>query len=241
MTRVVISQPMYFPWVGFMAQMALADVMIWLDDVQFSRGSFTNRVQVKTEAGIKWLSLPLRDKGHRTMIRDLQATDAGIFARHRSLLRNALAAAPHLAAALDLFDAATGRGSLCDTLIDSAEAQARALGLPARRTLRSGGMDVPGQGSARVLDLVRAVGGTRYVTGHGARNYLDHAAFEAAGVDVEYMDYAPHPWPQAHGAFTPYVTALDLVSNVAPGGRRAHLKPGTSPWRDFLTARESED
>lgn len=46
MARVVISQPMYFPWFGFMAQMSLADVFIWLDDAQFSKGSFTNRVQV---------------------------------------------------------------------------------------------------------------------------------------------------------------------------------------------------
>lgn len=241
MTTVVISQPMYFPWVGFMAQMALADVMIWLDDAQFSRGSFTNRVQVKTASGVKWMSLPLRDKGHRTAIRDLHLADPGIFARHRSLLRNALADAPHLADAIRTFEEATVDAPLCDTLIESAEAQARALGLPARRTLRSGGMEVPGQGSARVLDLVRAVGGTRYVTGHGARHYLDHAAFEAAGVAVDYMDYAPHPWRQAHGAFTPYVTALDLVANVVPEERRAHLNPVGRPWRAFLAAQESEE
>ena len=64
MTTVMISQPMYFPWAGFIAQMALADVMIWLDDVQFSKGSFTNRIQVKTASGpIKWMSIPLEGKG----------------------------------------------------------------------------------------------------------------------------------------------------------------------------------
>ena len=40
---VVISQPMYFPWVGFLSQISMASTIIWLDDVQFSKGSFTNR------------------------------------------------------------------------------------------------------------------------------------------------------------------------------------------------------
>ncbi|MFT7595258.1 MAG: hypothetical protein ACI8R4_002586 [Paracoccaceae bacterium] len=58
MTRVVISQPMYFPWAGFLAQLALADVRIWLDDAQFSNGSFTNRVQVKPRPDTPELPCP---------------------------------------------------------------------------------------------------------------------------------------------------------------------------------------
>ena len=30
---VVISQPMYFPWVGFLSQISMASTIIWLDDV----------------------------------------------------------------------------------------------------------------------------------------------------------------------------------------------------------------
>ena len=47
MKTVVISQPMYFPWVGMLEQMALADVWVHLDDAQFSKGGFFNRVQIK--------------------------------------------------------------------------------------------------------------------------------------------------------------------------------------------------
>ncbi|HOX52645.1 MAG TPA: WbqC family protein, partial [Fibrobacteria bacterium] len=31
---VVITQPMYFPWVGLFEQIRLADEIVWLDDVQ---------------------------------------------------------------------------------------------------------------------------------------------------------------------------------------------------------------
>lgn len=226
---------MYFPWVGFIAQMALADVMIWLDDAQFSKGSFTNRVQVKTEGGIKWMSLPLAGKGTDTAIRDLVTTDPDIFGRHRSLLQNAFRQRAFATDALAAFDAVPKGGALMETLIASADATAQAIGVPPVRTLRSSDLHVDGRGSGRVLDLVKAVGGTTYVTGHGARHYLDHEGFEAAGVTVEYMKYDPVPWPQSHGAFTPYVTGLDLVASVGASERARHLAPATKGWRDFLS------
>src|SRR5271165_5531971 len=57
--NVVISQPMFFPWVGMFEQIRLADVYIHYSDVQFSKGGFVNRVQIKTASGIKWLTVPL--------------------------------------------------------------------------------------------------------------------------------------------------------------------------------------
>lgn len=234
MSRVVISQPMYFPWVGFMAQMALADVMIWLDDAQFSKGSFTNRVQVKTAGGIKWMSVPLVNKGTLTPILALKPADPAIAERHRSLLQSSLSAGAFFDEARDIFDHAWRETLLVDTLIESAEALARSLGLPERKTLKSSGMNVAGSGSSRVLDLVRAVGGSTYITGHGARNYLDHQSFEDAGIAVEYMKYEPVAWPQDHGNFTPYVTALDLVAQVPRAERLAHLAPQTEGWKAFV-------
>ena len=37
----------------------LADIIVHYDDVQFSKGSFTNRVQIKTKDGFKWMTVPL--------------------------------------------------------------------------------------------------------------------------------------------------------------------------------------
>ena len=45
--KVVISQSMFFPWVDFLEQLKLADLNVFYDDVQFSKGSFTNRVRIK--------------------------------------------------------------------------------------------------------------------------------------------------------------------------------------------------
>ena len=238
MTRVVISQPMYFPWAGFMAQMALADVYIWLDDAQFSKGSFTNRIQVKLPAGRKWMTVPLEGTGSFQRILDLTAKGQDWTLSHRQMLAQSFRGYPHSAAALGLFDAVMAApGSLCDRLIAGAEAQARAFACLPPRILRSSAMAVEGTSSDRVLRLVQAVGGTHYITGHGAYAYLDHQRLNDQGIAVSYMDYAPLPWPQAHGDFTPYVTGLDLLAAAGPSAA-SHLRPASIDWRAFRTARE---
>lgn len=237
MTTVVISQPMYFPWPGFFELVATADIFVHLDDVQIADRGFTNRVQLKGGQGISWLTVPLKDRTARKLILDLEATSEPWRAKHRRMIEHALARTPHLAEALRLLDAAHAEPHLVDLLIGSIEGPARYLGCwKAREVVRSSALGVGTTGSERILDLVRRLGGTRYVTAHGAANYLDHAAFEQAGVAVEYIAYSRTPWRQRHGDFTPYVTVLDLVANEGPAAAGA-IRPATMPWRDFLASR----
>lgn len=237
MTRVVISQPMFFPWVGMFEQLRLADIYIHYDDVQFSKGSFTNRVQIKTAQGIKWLTLPVAVHLGDT-IRDVRLADGQPWSdAHLSLLAQAFRGAPFATEALDLVGdlyRRTSHHSLAELVMASMHAVLSYFELtPATRFFRSSALGIGGSGSARVLDIVRAVGGDVYVTGHGARNYLQHEAFEAAGVAVEYLDYRKQEYQQLHGAFTPYVSILDLVANRGRAGRDVIIS-GTKPWREFL-------
>lgn len=241
MTTVVISQPMYFPWVGFMAQIAQADVFIWLDDAAYSKGSFTNRVQLKTPQGKMWLTLPLKSGGFSTVIHDLELAKNVEFS-HRDTLKGMLKGAPFKRDALNVFKAAwAASDNLCDVIIASSLEQAAAIGIDFPMQLKSSSMRVQSKGSKRVLDLVEAVGGTRYVTGHGAARYLDHAAFNAAGIAVEYMDYRFPVWPQNHGDFTPYVSALDLIAFTSPATRKGYISSTTLTWQRFLDLRKQFD
>ena len=236
LTTVVISQPMLFPWPGFFEQMALADVYLWLDDAQFSRGGFTNRTRVVHGDETKWLSIPLAGKGSFQTIRDLAPAE-DFRQRHLAFLRQSLATAPHRALAMDIAEDVYSRTSICDLLIASAEVPARWLGLPIRQpgalTSASG---VGGSSWRRVLDLVLSVGGTRYLTGHGAAEYLNHEAFEAEGVAVDYVAYSKTLWPRVGSVGSPFATVLDLIAHAGPAAAD-YLRPATVDWRTFTSAR----
>jgi hypothetical protein len=228
---------MFFPWVGMFEQLRLADVYVHYDDVQFSKGSFTNRVQVKTSQGIKWLTIPLESLRLGQRINEVQVSSPAQWAaRHTSMLAQAYRGAPYrdemLALVGDVY--ATSWSTLADLSIASMHAVFDYFELGQRTAFhRSSTLQVGGASDDRVLAVVRHFGGSRYVTGHGARSYLDHEMFEAAGVDVEYLDYEKRPYPQLHGEFTPFVSILDLIANRGRAGVEVLSSPSIA-WRDFL-------
>lgn len=235
--RVVISQPMFFPWLGFLEQVRLADVFVRYDDVQFSKGSFTNRVQYKTETGVQWLTVPLSGFSLGQRIDEVQVDSRGDWkVRHRAQLAKAYVDAPHRADMLALLDEVYARD--CDTIAEISWLSLQLLCEyfkigSATRFVDIGELAVAGSGSQRVLDIVKTLGGSHYVTGWGARSYLNHEAFEQSGVQVEYMDYQKPLYPQLHGAFTPFVSSLDLVANLGVRGVDL-IQPSAIPWREFL-------
>lgn len=228
---------MLFPWVGMFEQIRLADVYVHYDDVQFSKGSFSNRVQIKTADGSKWLTVPLKDLHLGQTIDQVKPQEPEKWQpRHLALLEQAYRRAPYrdtmLALVRETYSHA--RGSLAELAMHGLETICRFFGLDCgRRFLCSSKMGIGGESSNRVLDLVRAVSGDIYVTGHGARGYLDYGLFERAGVQVRYMDYRKTPYPQLHGNFTPYVSILDLIANAGADGKRFIDSPSVH-WKEFL-------
>ena len=94
---------MFFPWVGFLEQLKLVDVYVFYDDVQFSKGSFTNRVQVKATDGVKWMTVPL--SGHKLgqTIEEVNIKPKQRWVnRHLALLEQNLGKTEHFGEALEL-------------------------------------------------------------------------------------------------------------------------------------------
>lgn len=234
--NVVISQSMYFPWVGLLEQVGLADLFIHYDDVQYARG-FYNRVQVKTANGSKWITVPLSNH-HRGQLIDEVLIDnqTDWRSQHRDALMQAYMKAPYRDEMLILVDEVFSKSaiSLSDVTRESILALARYFKLDTKvQFMSSSDMDIPGASSQRLHDLCVAVAADVYVTGHGARNYLNHDLFDRSGIKVEYMKYNMTPYPQLHGDFIPYVSALDLVANCGKEGASV-IASNSIYWKDFL-------
>lgn len=235
--HVVVSQPMYFPWVGLLEQIRLCDTFVFYDDVQFARGFF-NRVQIKTAQGMRWLTVPLQDWHRGELINEVRIDNCSDWKRrHRDQLRQAYASAPYRDDMLALVDEVFARdyrviGELAQTSTEALVRYFPSLGA-GKRFLVSSEAGIGGSSSQRLVDICAALDASVYLTGHGARNYLDHQAFETRGMDVAYIDYGLELYAQAHGAFTPYVSALDLIAHCGPAGAE-YIKGRCMPWRSFI-------
>jgi hypothetical protein len=72
--RVSIMQPAYLAWLGYFDRIAMSDIHVVLDHVQFEKNSFTNRNKVRSSAGWSWLTVPVETSGRfgSLAIRDLK-------------------------------------------------------------------------------------------------------------------------------------------------------------------------
>lgn len=237
---VVISQPMLFPWVGMFEQIMLADTFLFYEDVQFSKGSFVNRVQILLpETGSKWLTIPLNNRSLGTQIDALEAPADGAWkAQHLEFLKQIYQHAPFGDEMLELVRETYYHSDTPQVSVYLKYGLLRIsdyLGLSSTtRFLNANELKIGGRSSQRVLDIVKAVKGTVYLTAHGARNYLDHQAFEDSGIEVRYMNYTKKPYPQFHrSTFEASVSILDLIANLGPQSSM-YLKPDTLNWKEFL-------
>ena len=235
---VVVSQPMYFPWVGMLEQIKLADHFVYYDDVQFARGFF-NRVQIKTRAGTSWLTVPLAGLKRGQLISEVQIDHQTDWKRsHLDQLKQAYDGAPFRSDMLAVVEQVFSVPH--QTLADLAQASMDALvqyypSVGAQKPFSSSSaLGIAGASTQRLVDICLGLNADHYLTGHGARHYLDHQAFESRGVAVSYMKYGTPPYTQLHGEFTPYVSALDLIANRGAAGA-ADIGGQPIPWREFLT------
>jgi len=234
-TKVVILQPMYLPWPGFFDQIRLCDVFVYFDDVQLPQGRyFTNRVQIKTPQGQKWLTVPLV-RSSRGLIKDVQIVETSDWREdHFKTFSHHLSKAPFYEHAVTLLEQIYSYETdlLSSFNINAIETIALYLGFN-RRFLRSSDLAVAESSSLKLLNIIKKVKGQTYITGHGAKNYFDHELFEQSQIEVRYIDYNILPYPQFYGDFIPYVSIIDLIAHTGQESSN-YLKSQSVNWRDFI-------
>jgi hypothetical protein len=221
---VVATQSNYIPWRGYFQQMWQATQFVLLDCVQYTRRDWRNRNRVKTPQGLSWLTIPVDTKGRFAQaIDETRVSDPSWAQAHLRTINACYGRAQFFYAEIGWIAQAFEEASQHDML----SAINRHLLLSFARRL---GIDTPILGcdevlprrelvamdaNRRLLELCRALGATRYLSGPAARDYLDASLFEAHGISVEWMDYSRlSPYRQCWGPFEPSVSIVDLVLNL---------------------------
>lgn len=225
---VAIHQPNYLPWLGYFHKIAKADVFIFLDDVQFSKGSYTNRVQILRDGRPVWLTQPVHHRFGQA-ITEVEFLQADWVARHLDTLRGAYVRAPAFRevwpALREMMSAVAGFG-LATANRRLIEAIAGRLGLGARFCAASD-FNVGGtNGDTRLAQIVAAVApGGIYLSGRGGAKYQDENTFTAAGLSLAYSEFRHPIYLQSPDGFTPGLSIVDALFS-AGWEATAHLVAG---------------
>jgi len=219
MTTLVVLQPGYLPWLGFFDQVRRSDVFVYYDDVQFDKHGWRNRNRIKAANGPVWLTVPVLHSGRfGQRILEVEIDNRAPWAKKQlAAITQSYARAPFLAQYLpELTRVLTQPHTLLvDLDIELARLMCSWFGLE-RRFARASQLGIEGGKSDRLLNLCKHFQADLYLSGDSAKDYLDVALFQASGVTVEWQGYQHPTYPQLHGEFFPFLSALDLLLNVGP-------------------------
>lgn len=228
-------QPVYLPWLGLFHKIALADVFVSFDQVQYQPKDWNNRNRIKTPQGPIWLSVPVLRKGYLDKtISDLEINNTEPWGRkHWRSMKIAYAKSPHFLRYADFFEDTYERRwtSLVELNTYMLKWFLEILGIPV--PVRSAGeWRFQGHKNDLVLDMCSQLGATHYIFGALGRDYADLAAFRQAGVGVSFQDYVHPVYPQLHGDFISHLSIVDLLFNCGDASRDILLSGNIS--RDDL-------
>jgi len=223
MTQIAIHQPNYIPWLGYFHKIFRADIFVFLDNVQFTKGGFTNRVKVLTPDGGKWLSVPVK-VSLGDPIDAVQPTTPDWASRHVDALCNYYKGAACFKAVwpeVRELVLSVPQADLAAVNMHLVQAMTVRLGFSCSFK-KSSDLILGAASDDRLVEIVSllAPGGT-YLSGKGGAKYQDPAKFEAAGLGFAYLNYAPAQYPQGREDFVAGLSILDAVFHLGFEGAAA--------------------
>ena len=214
---VVIHQPDFAPYLGFFHRFLHADFYIALDHIQFVYGSraWTHRDKIKTAQGEKWMTVSVKKAPRDTAINQVElSSDTDWRKQNLSLLEKNYRRAPcynELMPKIEQLYARPGQ-MLCDFTIGSIEMLMDLLDVRIP-WVWSSSLDPVGAKNELLVDLLKKVSATHYLSGVGARDYFKAEPFGQAGIEVVWQGFTHPVYAQQFGDFVPYLSALDVLFN----------------------------
>lgn len=226
--RVAVLQSNYIPWKGYFDVMALADLFIVYDSVQYTKNDWRNRNMVATPTGPVWLTIPVSTAGRADQrINEAAIGDRRWARKHWSTISQTFARRAHFDAVREEWEttylAAQDQELLHDVNVLFLRNLARQLGIDTPIVDDRDYDLVADTPTGKLVQLCAASGAHRYLTGPAGLNYLDLQRFRERGIAVDVIEYDHYPeYPQTSAEFRHGVSVLDLLASVGPDARR-HL------------------
>jgi hypothetical protein len=216
--KALITQSNYIPWKGFFDAIALADVVVLYDEMQYTKRDWRNRNKIKTPNGLQWLSIPVQVKGkYHQKINETKTSGDDWQQKHWNSLLHNYKKAPffdEFATELEQLYLQKRYEYLSDVNRTFIEQICRWLHIDTEiRWSRE--FKLTGDKSEKLLNICKELNATEYLSGPLSKNYLEVSLFEQAGINVHWLDYEGYPeYSQLHGPFEHGVTVLDLLFNT---------------------------
>ena len=219
---VASHQGHYFPWLGYLDKMAKSDVFLINDVAQLEKQSPMVRNKILDRFGReKYLSVTIDKSVDVTTLENRQIALKDwrqVSTLHQNLIKDSYRKAlffnevyPEVEKLLDV-----DYGKLLDLQMATIELFRKWLRIETPLQFHSNMKYEQGATTGeRILKKLQSVNATIYLSGNGARKYMDNEIFEKNGISVIYQDFRYPIYGQVSSStFVPNLSTLDMLFNT---------------------------
>ena len=212
--RVGIHQPNFLPWLGYFYKIKKSDIFVFLDDVPFSKGSYTNRAKILIDNKKKWLTVPVITS-HRLgqSIQDVEIIENDSWRNKiMGLLQQAYGKHKYYEEFVDTVkNVIIGCSrNLADINISLIKGICNFLDIKTN-FIRSSELKIQGKSTALLVDLCKRLNANCYISGLGAKTYQDEDFFLKNDIDIEYSDFQHPIYSQGTKEFLFGLSIVDML------------------------------
>ena len=218
MKKVLITQSNYIPWKGYFDAINTCNVFVVYDDMQYTKGDWRNRNQIKTKNEVKWLSIPVEVSGkYSQKINETKIAEKTWNKSHLDLLKQSYKSANCY---LEVFKFIEEMYMTCNfeylTEINMHFITKINQFLGIKTEIKhSHEFILYEEKTQRLVNICEELNGTDYYSGPAAKDYMDEKKFTEKNINVHYFDYSGYPeYEQLYGEFVQGVSILDLIFNT---------------------------
>ena len=219
--KCAIHQPQFVPWLGYLNKINSADVFVFLDNVQYHKNEWQNRNRICTPKGAHWFTVPVSYKFGDHINRVVPASHVPWQDKLWRTLEHQYAKAPYFGAYREDINALLHAewSNLAELNIATVEWLMKCFAIATPTHVCSTLPAFIDHRTQRLVEICQHVGADVYLSGAQAKDYLDVARFEAAGLSVEFQDYTHPTYDQVHDAngFVSHLSALDALFQCGGG------------------------
>lgn len=219
--RIVSShQPHFFPWLGYFDKMAKADLFLINDIAQLERQSPMVRNKILDRTGCEHFINVIIDKtdylkkeNREIFLRNWEDSKKSIIGKIRDCYRRT----EYFEEIWPLFSNVLDKDyeKLIELQMSTIKFGRECLAIETPMLFQSEMCFESGSTtSERLANKLKAVEAKYYLSGNGAKQYMQDNDFTSRGIEVIYQNFSYPVYPQVYGGeFVPNLSVIDLVFN----------------------------
>jgi len=211
-------QPNFLPYMGFFYKASRSNVLVFSDDVAFSKSGMHNWNRIYTAAGPKKLTVPVTAH-HDDPLIDVMVSDPKYnLPKLAKTIDQEYRKAPFFEEGMELADimrkmAGADQLKMTELNIELIMHCMNRFGITAKTLRASADLDISGHKDERLFQMCEQLGADTYLSGTGAMAYHVEEDYVKRGIQLVYTDYEPIVYPQIHGDFVENLSAIDYIFN----------------------------